>query len=294
MINIFRFKHNDNINQEQFKCWKDNVVARFNFAVMETFLYRDYVSQTSTTTPESRLRKLSQFQTDPNSGRVTVLSVGQLYRKALQDIKFLDPTKQYIVNLPKIFYDTLDPKIKRKLEAKDMIPSDEILPNNVANATLATLWKTAGLIEEEINENKEFIHHELASASQTQQALRHRAMQGHFYYHRRSLHPQQNLHQPGPHHRHLLPRTNRQTVIWTTSYSYTPTTPMTKKAHVQWTGTSMRPKKHFVKEQWTGMGSSVWQKKRSVMQVGSVNQSIAGDVAANTTLTSAHTKTIHK
>jgi hypothetical protein len=170
------FKKGESINQDHFENWKTNVVATMNFAVMETLLYRDYVAQTSTTTPEHRLRQLSQYRTDTN-GRINKLTVSQLYQKALHEIRLLDDTRTYTVNLPKIFFDALDDSIKRKLESKRMMPSDDIVPNNnVALTTLSNLNRVAQEIEADIKESRDLVQSELALLQPVARKQQHRTM----------------------------------------------------------------------------------------------------------------------
>jgi hypothetical protein len=110
----FRGLHVDTFGE-----WMDGVAADADFAVLETLLYRDYVGTEITTLPEARLYSIKQSQFDSETRQMVTGNVESYYNRFMGIIRSMQiGTGCFQVNVPKCFYDGLEPTICKALESQ--------------------------------------------------------------------------------------------------------------------------------------------------------------------------------
>jgi hypothetical protein len=146
---------------EPFAEWMDNVVAQLDFAVMNTLLRRDYINTDTTSSPDTRLRMTTQRYPHPKTGTMVVSTVAEFYERILSEVRMLDYRNIYTVNIPKLFFDGLLPKIREGLLNKRVIVPDIILPNQVALEEMSRLKRQAEEVEKEHSLLTSLVHQAL-------------------------------------------------------------------------------------------------------------------------------------
>ena len=115
----YRSPTTQTFQMDAFLEWSDGVAAEADFAVLETLLYRDYVGTEITTSPESRLYSIKQAQFDPETRQMISSGVESYYNRFMGIIRSMQiGTGRFQVNVPKCFYDGLEPAIRNALESQ--------------------------------------------------------------------------------------------------------------------------------------------------------------------------------
>ena len=150
-IGIQNSGHMGSLRNEEFNRWHNQVQAKVTFALLETLLYRDFVGTEITTSPEANLYGIKQAQADSVTKMIVRSSVARYYNLFMTVVMSMwADVAQFQVNVPKCFFDGLEPDIQAELDSAGNRPTAALQHNYAALDELASLKAAAVHAENKI------------------------------------------------------------------------------------------------------------------------------------------------